>query len=230
MTTSDVLDKTALASAKKYMADVAWPTVILGLVLWLSYVATIAMVLMGVLSLWLAAPIVALVTYASYTVAHDSVHGSISGNNRSLRWLNKALGYMAAWTLMIPLTAHRHEHMAHHRDTNNPEHDPDFPVSRMGDSVLAAIQYQVTGWKAWSSSCWPGSLVWSSYSICLLTSFIGRMSAQGVMSIHRPSFLRDRWGPCSHGYGCSRTTIPFITCFHAYRSTNTRNSTKKSKR
>lgn len=139
MTKSDVLDQTALTSARKYMATVAWPTVILGLVLCMSYVATIAMALMGVLSLWLAFPIVVAITYASYTVAHDSVHGSISGNNRSLRWLNKALGYMAAWTMMIPLTAHRHEHMAHHRDTNDPEHDPDFPVSRMGDSVPAAI-------------------------------------------------------------------------------------------
>jgi len=139
MTRSDVLDQTALACARPYMAKVAWPTVILGLVLWLSYVASIAMALMGVLSLWLAFPIVVAITYASYTVAHDSVHGSISGNNRSLRWLTKALGYMAAWTMMIPLTAHRHEHMAHHRDTNDPEHDPDFPVSRMGDSVAATI-------------------------------------------------------------------------------------------
>jgi len=139
MTKSDVLDQTALACARPYMAKVAWPTVILGLVLWFSYVATIALAITGVLSLWLAFPIVVAITYASYTIAHDSVHGSISGNNRSLRWLNKALGYMAAWTMMIPLTAHRHEHMAHHRDTNDPEHDPDFPVSRMGNSVAGTV-------------------------------------------------------------------------------------------
>ena len=138
MTKSDALDQTALASARKYMAAVAWPTVILGLVAAVSYVATVAMALVGVLSLWVAVPIVAIVTYASYTVAHDSIHGSISGNRRSLRWLNKALGYIAAWILIIPLTAHRHEHMAHHRHTNDPEQDPDFPVGRMEDSVPAA--------------------------------------------------------------------------------------------
>lgn len=140
MTKPDVLDQKALTCARRYMAAVAWPTVILGLVLWVTYVTTIAMALTGVLSLWLAVPIVSAVTYASYTIAHDSVHGSISGNNRSLRWLNKALGYMAAWVLMIPLTAHRLEHMAHHRDTNDPEHDPDFPVGRMGDSLPAAAR------------------------------------------------------------------------------------------
>ena len=140
MTDSDVLDQRALASARQYMAAVAWPTIILGLVAGVGYVTTIALALTGALSLWWAAPIVAMLTYASYTVAHDSVHGSISGNNPSLRWLNKALGYMAAWILMIPITAHRHEHMAHHRHTNDPERDPDFPVARMQDSPPAAAR------------------------------------------------------------------------------------------
>jgi beta-carotene hydroxylase len=138
MTKSDVLDQTATASARQYMTTVAWPTVILGLVTAVSYVTAVAMALAGVLSLWAAVPIVAIVTYASYTVAHDSIHGSISGNRASMRWINKALGYIAAWILMIPLTAHRHEHMAHHRHTNDPEQDPDFPVARMQDSVPAA--------------------------------------------------------------------------------------------
>jgi beta-carotene hydroxylase len=140
VTKSDVLDQKALASARQYMAAVAWPTVILGLIAGLSYVTTVAMALTGALSLWWAVPIVAVVTYASYTVAHDSIHGSISGNRVSMRWINKALGYMAAWVLMIPLTAHRHEHMAHHRHTNDRVDDPDFPVGRMQDSAPAAVR------------------------------------------------------------------------------------------
>jgi beta-carotene hydroxylase len=98
------------------------------------------MALTGLLTLWIAVPVAALLTYVSYTIAHESVHGSIIGKHRSLGWLNKALGYMAAWILMIPLTAHRHEHMAHHRHANNPELDPDFPVARMQDSVAAAAR------------------------------------------------------------------------------------------
>ena len=125
------------------MPGVAWPTVILGVVVALAYLATVGAALAGALSLWFAVPIVAVLTYASYTVAHDSIHGSISGNHRSLRWLNRALGYMMAWIVMIPLTAHRHEHMDHHRHTNDPDKDPDYPVAGMQGSVVGAAKAAV---------------------------------------------------------------------------------------
>ena len=44
---------------------------------------------------------------------------------------------------MIPLTAHRHEHMDHHRHTNDPERDPDYPVAGMQDSVFGAAKSAV---------------------------------------------------------------------------------------
>jgi len=137
---TDVLDRQALASASRHMGEVAWPTIILGLVLGVSYIATVAMALTGVLSLLPAVPIVALLTYLNYTVLHESVHGSIIGNRQSLRWINKALGYMAAWILMIPLTAHRHEHTAHHRHTNDEAADPDFHIGQMRNSLPAAVR------------------------------------------------------------------------------------------
>lgn len=146
MSKTDALDRQAAASARKYMGKLAWPTVILGLVMGASYLALVAMVITNFLSLWIAVPLVAAVTYLSYTVLHESVHGSIAGNNESLRWLNKALGYLAAWITMIPLTAHRHEHIAHHRHANDEVHDPDFHIGRMGDSLLAPVR---AGLKAW---------------------------------------------------------------------------------
>lgn len=146
MSKTDALDRQAAASARKYMGKLAWPTVILGLVMGASYLALVAMVITNFLSLWVAVPLVAAVTYLSYTVLHESVHGSIAGNNESLRWLNKALGYLAAWITMIPLTAHRHEHIAHHRHANDEVHDPDFHIGRMGDSLLAPVR---AGLKAW---------------------------------------------------------------------------------
>jgi beta-carotene hydroxylase len=122
--------------------------VILGLLLGVSYLALVAMVIAGFLPLWAAVPLVAAVTYLSYTVLHESVHGSIAGNHESLRWLNKALGYLAAWITMIPLTAHRHEHIAHHRHANDAARDPDFHIGRMGDSLLAPVRVAL---KAWAS-------------------------------------------------------------------------------
>ncbi len=146
MTKTDLLDRKAVASATQYMGMVAWPTIILGLVLGVSYIATVVLALTGFVSLWLAVPLVAALMYFSYTVLHESVHGSITGNVRSLRWLNKALGYMAAWIVMIPMAAHRHEHMAHHRYANDEAKDPDFHVGSMQGSLLAPMRVALRAW------------------------------------------------------------------------------------
>ncbi len=78
MSKTDALDQQAIASARQYMGAVAWPTIVLGLVLGASYFATVIMALTGDLSLWLAVPMVAVLTYLNYTILHESVHGSIS--------------------------------------------------------------------------------------------------------------------------------------------------------
>ena len=139
MNNADTLDQQALASAKKYMGAVAWPTVLLGLFTGVAYLSIMAAALAGTLSLWAAFPLVAVLTYLAYTVLHDAAHGSISGSDQSLRWLNEMLGYLAAWILMIPLTAHRHEHLAHHRHTNDELNDPDFYVGDIRNSPLDAM-------------------------------------------------------------------------------------------
>lgn len=146
MSKTDQLDRQAVRSAGKYMGNVAWPTVALGLLFVAAYGSAVALVLAGVLSLWIAVPVVAVVTYLSYTILHEAVHGSIGGNERSLRWLNKAMGYMAAWITMIPFTAHRYEHMAHHRYANDEERDPDFHMGSMRDSLLAPVRAALQAW------------------------------------------------------------------------------------
>ena len=135
-----MLDRQAVANARHYMGMVAWPTVVLGLALGVAYLVTVVMALRGFLPLWLAIPLVAVLTYLSYTVLHESVHGSITGTDASLRWLNKALGYMAAWIVMLPLTAHRYEHVAHHRHANHEEYDPDYHIGKMRESLLAPVR------------------------------------------------------------------------------------------
>jgi beta-carotene hydroxylase len=148
LTHADAIDRRATAAARKYMGMVAWPTIALGLAIPALYILTVGLALAGLLSLWVAVPLVALLTYLSYSVLHESVHGSITGNNRSLRWLNKGLGYIAAWIVMIPLTAHRQEHIAHHRYANDESRDPDFHIGKMGESpwapVLAVLRAYVT--------------------------------------------------------------------------------------
>ncbi|MEN8803469.1 MAG: fatty acid desaturase [Thiogranum sp.] len=171
MTNADELDQTALASARQYMGMVAWPTIVLGLVLGVSYVATVAVALTGILSLWFAVPMVAVLTYLSYTVLHESVHGSITGNDQSLRWLNKALGYMAAWIVMIPLTAHRHEHTAHHRYANDEVRDPDFHIGKMDSSPLAPVRAAlwscVSQFSYYAKNRWTNAPSRQNLSLCI---------------------------------------------------------------
>lgn len=138
MTQEDNLDQLALAAAKKQMGRVAWPTVIFSVTVIIAYLAAVTLTAAGWLPLAAAIPLVAVLTYLAYTTAHEAAHGTISGSRQSMRWLNEALGYAAAWILMIPMTAHRHEHLAHHRNTNDPETDPDFVVSEITHSLASA--------------------------------------------------------------------------------------------
>ena len=84
-----------------------------------------------------------VLTYMSYTVVHDAVHGSISGSHQKLRWVNEGMGYLTAWIMAIPLTAHRFEHLTHHRNTNDPDGDPEFVVSDMTRSPFHAVRAAV---------------------------------------------------------------------------------------
>ena len=122
------------------MGRVAWPTVALGVVVSISAIAVPLLVALGAMSLVLAAPLMTILTYFAYTVMHDAAHGSINGSNKSLRWLNESLGYLMGWIMMVPLTAHRHEHLAHHRNTNHKDEDPDFVMSEILRSPMHAIR------------------------------------------------------------------------------------------
>lgn len=143
MNDSNELDLQALESAKTYMGRFAWPTVLLGTGVFVGYVATPILVVSGQLSLLAGFCLMSVLAYAAYTVLHDAAHGSISGSHRSLRWLNELMGYLAAWVVMIPLTAHRHEHLAHHRHTNDAEGDPDYIVGSLTKSPWSAVQVAI---------------------------------------------------------------------------------------
>jgi beta-carotene hydroxylase len=136
---TDNLDQVALTAAKQHMGSFAWPTVLFGVSVVTAYLATLLLATLGILPLPVAVLPAVILTYLSYTVLHEAAHGTISGSHQSRRWINEWLGYAAAWILMIPLTAHRHEHLAHHRNTNQADGDPDFVVSDMARSPLGAV-------------------------------------------------------------------------------------------
>jgi len=157
------LNKIASQKAKNYYCGLAWPTMLIGLTSFLAYWALPYLVLLNGFSLWLAIPTMVALTYAAYTVLHESVHGSINGNNTSMKWVNDGLGYLAGTILAIPLTAHRIEHLTHHANTNHAEKDPDGYSANIVSSPLDMMQ---TAWRAiaiqyelYSQRYWPKATV-----------------------------------------------------------------------
>ncbi len=159
MTDLKALEKEANAAARARMGEFAWPTVMLGIAAVSTYVGTIWLAVTDALPLWSAFIIAALCVYAVYTVLHDSVHGSINGKNKSLQWLNDLMGYAAGQVMGISYQAHKKEHLAHHRHTNEPGKDPDMLFAGGGtfDVIAGAfkavpVQYSYYFENAWKTA------------------------------------------------------------------------------
>jgi beta-carotene hydroxylase len=171
----DSLDQQARQAAQAHMGEFAWPTVILGVSVFIAYLATIALVAQGALPTWLGVLFIIPLTYASYTVLHEAAHGSISGSHQSLRWLNELMGYLAGWIMMVPLTAHRHEHLAHHRNTNNPESDPDYQISSMWRSpwhpIVATVRSLTSQYRYYFTHRWQQGPRSQNVRLCLEVLF-----------------------------------------------------------
>jgi len=133
------LEAQARKTAVSYQGKFAWPTVLLGVVVFSGYFATPFLVVHGELPLWVGCALLAVLTYLSYTILHEAVHGSISGSHPRLRWVNELMGYMAGFVLMTPMTAHRHEHLTHHRNTNHADDDPDAIFGKLSLSPIRII-------------------------------------------------------------------------------------------
>ena len=80
------LNKTARDRARGLSGQIALPTILLGVLVIPAYWSIPYLVVFKDLSLWLAIPLMVLLTYAAYTVLHESVHGLINGSYKNLKW------------------------------------------------------------------------------------------------------------------------------------------------
>ena len=69
----------------------------------------------------LAVLVNSVVIYAIYTPLHDASHSAIVPRNKRLRWVNTAVGMLAAAPLWMFFHSHRKAHFIHHARTNQPE-------------------------------------------------------------------------------------------------------------
>ena len=132
-------NREALAAAHKYMGDPAWLTVVFTVFICAGFIVNLWLFSIGITPAWLALLSLAILTYMAYTPLHEAVHGNIHGNVETLKWLNDLCGYLVAPLIAVPYASHRVEHMTHHRYTNQPEKDPDFIVSRIGNGPWSAF-------------------------------------------------------------------------------------------
>ena len=135
----NALNKQAIATAREFTGEFAWPTVLLVLLVWGLLIADLCLFATGWLSLAPAMLLYAVVTYMSYTPLHEAAHGNIHGSHDRLQWLNNLCGYLMAPLIMVPFSTHKVEHFTHHRYTNQPDKDPDYVVSGMRGGFLAFL-------------------------------------------------------------------------------------------
>ncbi len=135
------LNREAIDVAREYTGRVAWPTVAMVAAVLALFVGNLWAFAAGVMPLWAAVLVYAVLTYMSYTPLHEAAHGNINGGREGTKWLNDLCGYLVAPLIMVPYSTHRVEHFTHHRYTNQPDKDPDFVVKGMSGGFLAVILY-----------------------------------------------------------------------------------------
>lgn len=133
------LNRQAINSAKVYMDKIAWPTVMMSLLVVSALAVTLLAFASAWIPAWLATFLVAALTYMSYTPLHEAVHSNIGGRSGRWSWLNALCGYLCAPVIAVPYESHRLEHFTHHRYTNQQGKDPDYMVSAMGGGAMAAL-------------------------------------------------------------------------------------------
>lgn len=125
-------DRQALGLVKPYLGAVAWPTVWTALAIVGAFATVTTLGAMHVIPLWLGLILNTFILYLDQTPLHEACHGNIAGKESRMLWLNHTVGFVCGAILLHEYKAFRHMHLTHHRDTNNPELDPDHWVAVEG--------------------------------------------------------------------------------------------------
>ncbi len=106
---------------------VAWPTLVLAVMLPVILLGVILLGFTGALPLWACTPILAIVSYAHYTLVHESIHGNVVASPKRLHWINTVVGWIGSLGMGSGRPALQRTHVLHHSHTNT-ERDPDISV------------------------------------------------------------------------------------------------------
>jgi fatty acid desaturase len=111
----------------------------------IALLAGLVLALRGSPAVWPAMAALGVAEVALFTPLHETTHRTPF---RSL-WLNRIVGWCAGFVLILPPEGFRLFHMAHHRHTQDPAHDPEL----IGAKPLTRGRYVwlLTGLPYWTS-------------------------------------------------------------------------------
>ena len=126
----------------QYQLKVAYPTIILTVVSAIAYISASIATIAGYLDIGWTIGINAIAAYLLFTPMHEAGHLNISGNNKSLGWLNEIIGWLSGIPLIAPFYLFRAIHFRHHAYTNDPEKDPDHWLA--SKNIIALFFHSTT--------------------------------------------------------------------------------------
>lgn len=113
--------------ARDLSPAIAWPTLALAIILPVTFISIAVLGFQRIAPLWLCTPALAFVSYAHYTLVHESIHGNVVARPPGLAWVNTVVGWIGSLGLGIGWPALQRTHVLHHSHTNT-ENDPDIFV------------------------------------------------------------------------------------------------------
>ncbi len=125
-------------------------------------------------AVWPAMALLGVLEVALFTPLHESTHRTPF---RSL-WLNRAVGWVAGFVLILPPEGFRLFHMAHHRHTQDPAHDPEL----IGARPLTRRRYL---WLLTGLPYWIGQIR------ALAETAAGRAAGPWIPTASRPAVVRE---------------------------------------
>jgi beta-carotene hydroxylase len=139
-------DHQALQLVKPYQGMVAWETVWVAIAIVAAFALVTTLATMRIIPLWLGLILNSFILYLDQTPLHEACHGNIAGKDSKFLWLNHLVGFVCGALLLHEYKAFRHMHLAHHRDTNNPDIDPDHWVAVQNPFVVFVRCMTIVFW------------------------------------------------------------------------------------
>lgn len=136
--------------------------------------AALVLAVYGSLWLWPAMAVLGILEVALFAPLHETTHRTPF---RSL-WLNRVAGWVTGFVLLLPPEGFRLFHLAHHRHTQDPVHDPEL----IGAKPLTRWRY------FWILTGLP---YWGAQTGTLLRTAAGDASAPWIPRASRPAVVRE---------------------------------------